>query len=111
MRDFAYLHLSIGPSWNFHNHVQDCLLLIGIEGHIVKWRNWDTILLDVDSVLESIGGGDLAGGELGHVDGCRCVCVVERRRRRARDMSSYLNCALRQCGKLRSQLQILGQGR
>jgi len=33
----AYLHLGIGPSWNLDDHVQDSLLLIGIQGDVVKW--------------------------------------------------------------------------
>jgi hypothetical protein len=32
-----YLHLSIGPSGNFNNHVEDGLLGIGIEWDVVKW--------------------------------------------------------------------------
>ncbi len=30
VKSLAYLHLSIGPSWNLDNHIQDCLLLIGV---------------------------------------------------------------------------------
>jgi hypothetical protein len=35
------LHLAIGPSWDFDNHVEDSLGLIGVEGNIVEWRDWD----------------------------------------------------------------------
>ena len=57
---FAHLHLCIAPARNFNNHVQDGLLLVGIERNIVEWRNGDAILLDVDTVLESVCSADSA---------------------------------------------------
>ena len=60
----TYLELGIGPSRNLDNHVQDGLLLVGIERNIVEGGDGNAILLDVDSVLESVGGSDLADAVL-----------------------------------------------
>ena len=30
------LHLGIGPTWDLDNHVQDGLLVVGIEGDVVE---------------------------------------------------------------------------
>lgn len=57
----TYLKLCIGPSWDLNDHVQDGLLLIGVEGDIVEWGNSDAILGDVNTVLEGVGGTDLVG--------------------------------------------------
>lgn len=117
-RQVTYLHLGIGPSRNLDDHVQDGLLFIGIQGDVVKWGNRDSILFKVDAVLQSVRSSDLAGGILGSH-----VCVDSRsgigRRRRAREVSSYLVCARRnfvciigwrQCGRERERerLQIMG---
>ena len=32
----TYLHLSIGPSWDLDDHVQNGLLLVGIQRDIVE---------------------------------------------------------------------------
>lgn len=70
-RESAYLQLSIGPSWDLNDHVQDSLLLIGIEGDVMERRDRNAILLKVDSVLQSIRGTDLSdlvlGGMRSHV--------------------------------------------
>ena len=68
-----YLKLSIGPSGNLDNHVQDGLLLVGIEGNIVEGRDGHAILLDVDAVLEGVGSRDLADAVSGS------HCVIRRR--------------------------------
>jgi len=49
------LHLCVGPPWNLNNHVEDGLGLICVEGDIVEWGDWDTILLDEDTVIEGVG--------------------------------------------------------
>lgn len=33
------LHLAIGPSWDLNDHVQDGLLVVGIEGDVVEGRD------------------------------------------------------------------------
>jgi len=58
------LKLAIGPSWDLNDHVQDGLLLVGIERDIVEGRNRNSILLDVNAVLKSVRRGDLADGVL-----------------------------------------------
>jgi hypothetical protein len=63
--DGTYLELGIGPSRNLNNHVQDGLLLVGIERNIMERRNGLAILLDVDSVLEGVGSRNLADGVVG----------------------------------------------
>lgn len=60
--DGTYLELGIGPSRNLNNHVQDGLLLVGVEGDIVEGRDGLAILLDVDAVLEGVGSRNLADG-------------------------------------------------
>jgi hypothetical protein len=74
--EFAYLadfKFAIGPSWDLNDHVQDSLLLVGIEGDVVEGGDWNTILLDVDAVLQSVRSGDLSSLVLGSH-----VCVVVR---------------------------------
>lgn len=68
----TYLHLGIGPSWHLNNHVEDSLLLVGVQRNVVERRARLAILLDVDAVLESVGGVDLAGS----VDGGRLAGVA-----------------------------------
>jgi hypothetical protein len=65
------LHLRIGPAGHFDDHVEDCLLLIGIERDVVPWRDELAVLLNVDAVLERIRGSDFAGS-VGHVGWSRC---------------------------------------
>ena len=59
MVDTSYLHLSIGPSGDFHNHVQDRLLFVGIERNIVERRDGHSIFFDKDTVFEGVGRSDL----------------------------------------------------
>jgi hypothetical protein len=59
------LKLSVGPSRNLNDHVQDSLLLVGVERNIVERRDGLSILLDVDSVLEGVGSRNLADGVVG----------------------------------------------
>lgn len=50
----THLLLSIGPSWNLNNHVQDRLLLVGVEGDVMEGRDGLAILLDVASIVKSV---------------------------------------------------------
>lgn len=59
------LLLGIGPTRDLHHHVQDCLLVVCVEGNVVEGRDELAILLNVDAVLEGVGSTDLAGGEDG----------------------------------------------
>lgn len=56
----SHLLLGIGPSWNLNDHVQDGLLLVGVQGNVVEGRDWDAILLDVDAALEGVECSNLA---------------------------------------------------
>jgi hypothetical protein len=67
----THLHLGIGPAGHLNDHVEDRLLLVGVEGDVVPWRDELAVLLDEDAVLERVGGGNLAGG-VRH--GGRLVC-------------------------------------
>jgi hypothetical protein len=58
----THFHLRIGPARHFDDHVEHGLLLVGIEGNVVPWRNELTVLLDEDAVFERVCRGDLAGG-------------------------------------------------
>lgn len=62
----TYLHLSICPSRHLDNHVQDGLLLVGVERDVVEGADKLAILLDIDTVFEGVGRGDLAGSVGGH---------------------------------------------
>jgi hypothetical protein len=121
--DLTYLHFGIGPSWNLDDHVQDGLLLIGIQGDVVEWRHRNTIFLDENAMLQGVRSSDLSGCVLGgHI---REERVVGGGGRRARKVSSYLACARRnfvggigwrQCGcgsreRERLQLQTTRGGR
>lgn len=66
----SYLHLSIGPSRHFDNHVENGLFFIGVEWDVVERRERDAILFDVDAVLEGVGGTNLAWLILGSHAGC-----------------------------------------
>ena len=67
----TYLHFGISPAWNLHNHVKNGLLLIGVQGDVMKGRQWDTILFNVDAMLQCVGGPILSdrvpGGGIGMV--------------------------------------------
>lgn len=58
----TYLLLGIGPARDLDNHVQDGLLLVGVEGNVVEGRDGLAILLNVDAVLQGVRSSDLAGG-------------------------------------------------
>ena len=71
----SYLLLGVGPAGDLNDHVEDGLLLVGIEGDIVEGRDGLAILLDVDTVLQGVGLADLAngvrhGGRLRRGSGC-----------------------------------------
>lgn len=55
-----YLELGVGPSRDLNNHVEDGLLLVGIEGNIVEGRDGNAILLKVDTVFQGVGRSNLA---------------------------------------------------
>lgn len=57
-----YLLLSVGPAGDLNDHVQDLLLLVGVEGDIVEGRDGDAILLNVNTVLQRVRLSDLANG-------------------------------------------------
>ena len=59
----TYLLLSIRPPRNLHNHIQDRLLLIGIQRDIMEGRDGYAILLEEDAVLERVLLPDLASTE------------------------------------------------
>lgn len=59
---WTYLLLGVGPARDLNNHVQDGLLLIGVERDIVERRDGDAILLVVDTVLQRVGLANLADG-------------------------------------------------
>jgi hypothetical protein len=61
----THLHLGIGPAGHLNNHVEDGLLLVGIERNVVPWRDELPVLLNEDTVLERVGRADSAGG-VGH---------------------------------------------
>lgn len=59
---YAYLLLCVGPPRDLDDHVQDGLLLVGVEGDVVEGRDRHAILLDEDAVLKGVSGADLARG-------------------------------------------------
>jgi hypothetical protein len=61
----AYLLLGVGPARDLNDHVQDGLLLVGIEGDVVEGRDGLAILLNVDAVLKGMRSRNRAGGVLG----------------------------------------------
>lgn len=74
---YAHLHLGIGPAGDLDDHVEDRLLLVGVQGDIVEGRDGDAILLDVYPVLEGVGRALLADLVLGrHIVVCACAAQV-----------------------------------
>lgn len=63
-RTTTYLKFCVSPTRDLNNHVQDGLLLIGIKGNVVEWRDGDAILFDIRAKLKSVGLADLADGVL-----------------------------------------------
>lgn len=57
-----YLHLGISPPRDLHYHIQHRLLVIGIEGNVVERGDHNSVLLNVDAVLQGIGSTNLPGG-------------------------------------------------
>ena len=68
----THLHLRVGPAGDLDDHVEDGLLLVGIQRDVVEGRDGLAILLDVDAVLEGVGSANLAGCVLAL--GSHCVC-------------------------------------
>ena len=70
-RMVTHLHLGISPSWNLHDHVENSLLLIGIQRDIMKWGQRCSILFDVDAVLKCVGcpilSDRVSGGGIGMI--------------------------------------------
>jgi hypothetical protein len=66
----THLHLGVGPAGHLNNHVEDRLLLVGIQGNVVPWRDELSVLLNEDAVLERVGRANLAG-RVCHVGWCR----------------------------------------
>lgn len=58
----THLHLRVSPAGHLNDHVEDGLLLVGVERDVVPWRDELAVLLDVDAVLKGVGGANLAGG-------------------------------------------------
>lgn len=54
-----YLHLGISPPRDLDYHIQHRLLVIGIEWNIVERGDHNSILLNVDAVLQGIGSTNL----------------------------------------------------
>lgn len=73
-----YLELGVGPSRDLNNHVEDGLLLVGIEGDIVEGRDGNAILLQVDTVFQGVRRSNLANA----VGGCHLESVTGRGRGR-----------------------------
>jgi hypothetical protein len=55
------LHLRVSPSGNLDDHVEDAVVLVREEGDVVEGGDDGAILLDVDPVLEGVGGTDETG--------------------------------------------------
>jgi len=45
------LHLRVGPSRDFHDHVQNVMVLIGKEGDVMEGRLNTSILFNEDTVI------------------------------------------------------------
>lgn len=64
----THLHLSVAPAGDLDDHVEDGLLLVGIERDVVPCRDGLAVLLDEDTVLERVRRSDLAD-RVSHVGG------------------------------------------
>lgn len=93
----TYLKLGIGPAGDLNNHVEDGLLLVGVQRDIVERRDGHAILLDVDAVLEGVRGSDLAKAVL-RSHGCGCSRGVCLGLCRGGNVASNLEDSLR-CGR------------
>lgn len=83
------LLLGIGPARDLDNHVEDGLLLIGVERDVVEGRQGHAVLLDVHAVLQRVGRGHLADAVLGR----HCASVLS---------GSCGGCRVQVAGYLRS---------
>lgn len=77
-----YLLLGVGPAGDLNDHVEDGLLLVGVERDVVEGGDRDAILLNVDPVVQGVGLANLADG-VGH--GGR-FCVGRTRGRGGREV-------------------------
>ena len=57
-----HLHFGICPPRDLNYHVQHSLLVVGIKRNVVEWRYHDSILLNVDAVLQGIRSTNLPDG-------------------------------------------------
>ena len=67
-KGFTDFKLAIGPSRDLNNHVQYRLLLVCIQRDIVESRDGDSIPLDEDAVLQSVGRANLSDAVTRHID-------------------------------------------
>ena len=65
------LLFGIGPARDLDDHVQDSLLLIGVQGNVVERRDGDAILLDECAVFQGVRSTNTANTVL------RSGCHVE----------------------------------
>lgn len=68
----AYLHLGVGPSRDFDNHVVDTLVLVGKQRNVVKGRDGLAVLQDEEAVVERVGSSHCVQPKLRNH-----VCYVE----------------------------------
>ena len=77
--EHTHLHFGIGPPWDFDNHVEDSLLIIGVERNIMKGRHGRSILFNEDAVFECIGRADFSDSIA--TRGVRVVAPLTNRQR------------------------------
>lgn len=61
----SYLLFGIGPAGDLHDHVQNGLLLVGIQRDVMEGRDGDAIPLDEDTILECVRLANPADGVFG----------------------------------------------
>ena len=59
------LLLGIGPAGNLDDHVENGLLLVGVQGNVMEGRDDLVALLNVDAMVEGVLGRNLADGIFG----------------------------------------------
>lgn len=57
---FAHLQFGICPTRDLDNHVENGLLLVGVQRNVVEGRDGDAILLNVGSELAGVESSNLA---------------------------------------------------
>ena len=57
-----HLHLGISPPRDLNYHVQHSLLVIGIKRNVMERGYHDSILINVDAVVQGIGSTNLPDG-------------------------------------------------